>query len=221
MSTSDEYWVKFWAEKSDPLHTGNDDAYYDRLARELAIILPERFSSVLEIGCGNGCFYDRLGFDRVAYHGIDYSPAMIDHFADKFPGASVAVQDFRDYQGAPGLDLIFSHGVVQYVTIAEFDAQIARSAQLLVPGGHIVHAGVLRKSTRRAMNLGELWENPGNPIKNIARDIIETLGLRRAMGHWYSFQQVRKIAHKHGLTAKFYGSLLYPYRFHVVMQKIG
>ena len=221
MSNSDAYWNEFWANKADPLHSGSDDAYYDQLASELRIILPNNFSSVFEVGCGNGCFYERLGFDKAAYHGIDYSPAMIASFAKNFPNASVAVQDFRDYAGTPGLDLIFSHGVVQYITISEFDEQIARSRNLLQNGGHIVHAGVLRKSSRRAMMTGELWDNPGNPIKNGLRYLTELLGLRRTMGHWYSLPQVRKIAHKHGFNAKFYGSLLYPYRFHVVMTKIA
>jgi cyclopropane fatty-acyl-phospholipid synthase-like methyltransferase len=221
MSGSDIYWSNFWADKADPLHSGNDDAYYDRLASELKIILPQKFSSVLEVGCGNGCFYERLGFDKTAYHGIDYSPAMIASFTANFPSASVAVKDFREYAGTLGLDLIFSHGVVQYITINEFDEQIARSRSLLQVGGYIVHAGVLRKSSRRAMMTGELWDNPGNPVKNGLRYLTELFGLRRTMGHWYSLPDVRKIARKHGFTAQFYGSLLYPYRFHVVMQKLG
>lgn len=219
MTDTNDYWVRFWADKSDPLHSASDGAYYDRLASELRLVLPETFRSVLEIGCGNGCLYQRLGFDRVGYRGIDYSPSMIRSFNESFPGAKVEVADFRNFAADVELDLIFSHGVMQYVTLAEFDQQLAIARRLLVPGGHVVHAGVLRESCRDALMGGELWENQGNWLKRRLRVLGERLGIRRSMGHWYPIPEVRRIAKKHGFSAAFFGSVLYPYRFHVVMQK--
>jgi SAM-dependent methyltransferase len=221
MSDGKDKWKTFWKDKADPLTCGQGVANNDRLARELQILLPAGFSSVLEIGCGNGVLFEALGFDKVAYHGIDYSTAMIAAFQKQYPAASVSVTDFRHYEGTEGLDLIFSHGVVQYVPLADFEVQIARSAKLLKQGGHVVHAGILRKSCRAALMGGELWEEPGNPVKNLLRIAAESLGVRRSFGHWYDIPDVRRIAKKHGFSAQFFGSLFFPYRFHVVMKKLG
>jgi SAM-dependent methyltransferase len=220
VSIIQDQWQTFWDDKADPMTSGKSVADTDRLARELKIILPNQFSSVFEIGCGNGVLFESLGFDKVVYHGIDYSSAMIAAFKAQYPAANVEVMDFRNYEGIEGLDLIFSHGVVQYVPLPDFEIQIARSAKLLKRGGHVVHAGILRKSCRAALMGGELWEEPGNPVKNLLRITGESLGLRRSFGHWYDIPDVRRIAKKHGFSAQFFGSLFFPYRFHVVMQKL-
>jgi SAM-dependent methyltransferase len=217
----DEHWSRFWATKSDPLHSSSEDHYYDCLGGELRLVLPDQFSSVLEVGCGNGCLYRRLGFDRVGYLGIDYSPAMIKAFEAAHPQAQVRLSDFRAVDGPKDLDLIFSHGVMQYIPPNEFDVEMEKAASLLRPGGHVVHAGVLRKSCRKAFMGGELAVVPDPWLKNRLRVLVEELGLRRSMGYWYSIPDVRKTALRHGFSARFFGSVLNPYRFHVVMRKSG
>jgi cyclopropane fatty-acyl-phospholipid synthase-like methyltransferase len=220
MDKTNDYWTRFWADKTDPLHSASDDAYYDRLASELRLVLPENFSSVLEVGCGNGCLYQRLGFDRVSYRGIDYSPSMIRSFIHAYPGACVEVGDFRNFAADDGFDLIFSNGVMQYVTLAEFDRQLAFARRLLAPGGHVVHAGVLRASCRNALMSGELGRNQGSWLKRSLLFASEWMGVHRSMGYWYPIPEVRRLAEKNGFSASFLGSMLTPYRFHVVMQKL-
>lgn len=218
MSDSDDYWQKFWAEKSDPL-TGGTAPDHDLLHGELRLILPSKFSSVIEIGCGSGDMYEPLGFVDRRYHGLDFSPAMIDAFHTRYPEAQVEVRDLRDFEGADPVDLIFSHGVVQFISLADFAEQIARSATLLAPGGHIIHASALRKGCRDGLLAGELSDSSENPVKRNLRRIMEKLGLRHTMGFWYDIADVRKIAQRNGLKFQAFGSLFYPYRFHIVMQK--
>lgn len=221
MNRDDKYWSDFWAEKADPLHSDSGEAYYDRLGDELRLVLPPGFASVLEIGCGNGVFYERLGFDRVQYHGLDYSPAMIESFRKRFPSASVSVSDLRDYEPAAGLDCIFSHGVVQYISPREFDIHLARAAELLVPGGHVVHCGILRRSLRWQFYNGEFMADRRPLLRNLATYASVMTRIRPSMGHWYSMPATRQAAERHGFTTTFYASLLYPYRFHAVMRKRG
>ena len=221
VTTSNDHWAEFWSNKTDPFHSSSDEHHYDRIAAEIRLVLPDRFTSVLEVGCGNGCLYERLGFDKVAYFGIDYSQSMIASFASAFPDANVSVADYRSYAAPSSFDLIFSHGVVQYLTIGELEEQIAKAAGQLKAGGYIVHTGVLRKSCRNALMGGELWAEPGNWVKNRLRVVAEAVGLRRSMGYWHAIPDVRRISQRHGFTSKFFGSLLHPYRFHVVMQKVS
>jgi cyclopropane fatty-acyl-phospholipid synthase-like methyltransferase len=212
-------WHEFWEQKDNPLHSSSEASYYDRLAAELRLILPENFRSVLDVGCGNGVFFKRLGFDQVTYKGIDFSPAMIEKYKADFPEADVAVADVRDFKPEVGLDLIFSHGVVQNLTLAEFAALMKRSYELLGPNGHVVHAGVLWDRMRTTVALGDL--SPVSPalIRKTTSFVLDRLGLRSSMGYWYSVRKVRRVANETGFSVTFHGSVLYPYRFHAVMQK--
>ena len=218
MSDNSDYWQKFWAEKSDPL-TGGTAPDHDLLHGELRLILPKEFNSVIEIGCGSGDMYEPLGFNSRRYHGLDFSPAMIEAFNARYPEAKVEVRDLRDFDGSEPVDLIFSHAVVQFISLADFAEQVARSARLLKPGGHIIHASALRKACRDAFLAGELLENMESPMKTLARRAMEKLGMRHTMGFWYDVAEVRGIAKKNGLKFQAFGSLFYPYRFHIVLQK--
>jgi SAM-dependent methyltransferase len=81
MTMIQDYWTRFWQDKDDPLHFSNDDAFYDSMAGEmLALLGSGRFGAVLELACGNGAFYKRLGFDQARYIGVDFSSAMLSAF---------------------------------------------------------------------------------------------------------------------------------------------
>jgi ubiquinone/menaquinone biosynthesis C-methylase UbiE len=90
-STSDvAYWRNFWLDKADPMHRAGDEAHYDFMASELMVLLGQRpFNSVLEIGCGTGSLYKRLGFDKTSYTGVDFSPSMLSTFKQKYPDTPV------------------------------------------------------------------------------------------------------------------------------------
>jgi SAM-dependent methyltransferase len=209
-----DYWAQFWADKSDPLHSASDDAYYARLATELKLILPEQFTSVLDVGCGNGALYQRLGFDKA-----EYSGAMIDAFRAQFPEANVAVKDLRSIGSEGSYDLVFSHGVVQFIPLRDFADQISATVALLRPGGYIVHAGILWDAARWSVYSGGFLTEPGNALSNVIRYVAVRTGLRPSMGHWYSLSAIRSIAKRHGLNCSFTGSVLNPYRFHAILQK--
>jgi cyclopropane fatty-acyl-phospholipid synthase-like methyltransferase len=212
-------WREFWEQKDNPLHSSSDALYYDRLAAELRLILPVGFRSVLDVGCGNGVFFRRLGFDQVTYKGIDFSPAMIEKYKADYPEADVAVADVRAFKPGAGLDLIFSHGVVQNLTLAEFRDLCRRSFELLEPGGYAVHAGVLWNRMRTTIAIGDLSPKAPSLLFQILHFAGDRVGAIKSMGHWYSIRKVRKIATTLGFSVTFHGSVLYPYRFHVVMQK--
>ncbi len=215
-----QYWQKFWAEKNNPLHSSSDPTYYDKLAAELSLLLPDSFSSLLDIGCGSGDLYQRMGMDKIDYVGIDLSQAMIKKFKSEFPRADVRLCDVRDFAGDQLFDVIFSHGVVQNLSPVEFDSMLATTAKMLSPRGQIIHAGVLWDRGRSLVESGVLQNHPLPFVKRAAISLLTRTGVKRGMGHWYSMRKVRAQAKRHGLEAKFFGSLLYPYRFHVALSQV-
>ena len=219
MSKDRKHWKKFWAEKDNPLHSASDDAYYDRLAAELRLLLPEKFSSFLDIGCGNGVLYERLGLDKIRYTGIDLSDAMIRKFKTDHPKADVSVCDVSGFRPTEKFDVIFTHGVLQNIPFSELSKILQKNAEWLASGGKIIHAGVLWDRGRRVVESGVLSKSPSPMYKRWGNMFLVRTGLKLGMGHWYSMKKTKAAARRLGFDTSFSGSLLYPYRFHAVLTK--
>jgi SAM-dependent methyltransferase len=220
MTKENEYWKSFWQSRSDPLHTDNSSDYYTRMAAELSLLLDvEDGCHVYEMACGSGTFYRRLGFDRTHYVGVDYSPAMIEAFKAAEPLVNVSVADVRNYSPPEKVDLIYSNGMLQYLSVADVEKMTEHCASYLNDGGSIVHAAVPWKALRWQLFSGGLALKPPSLARAMAIYIAEVTRFKPSLGTWFSLQTLRQIANKNGLTVSFYGSHYYPYRFHVKMTK--
>jgi SAM-dependent methyltransferase len=222
-STSDvAYWRNFWLDKADPMHRAGDEAHYDLMASELMVLIGQRpFNSVLEIGCGTGSLYKRLGFDKTSYTGVDFSPSMLSTFKQKYPDAPVfACENGATYEPAKPVDLIFSNGVIQHFALRDLDIHLGLAARSLTPGGRILHAGIPWDVMSWSFYRG-LFGKGKRPVflRAVTSYLLVRLGLRRSFGTWYSFETLNKLAARHGLSAYFFGSLALPYRFHVELTK--
>jgi cyclopropane fatty-acyl-phospholipid synthase-like methyltransferase len=220
MSNKNEFWREFWKTKSDPLHTDSTQDYYDRMARELSLLFDiESNMAVYEMACGSGTFFRSLGFDRTRYVGVDYSPAMIEAFRTKEPQVNASVADVRDFTPPGKVDLIYSNGMLQYLSVLEVEKLIKHSAKLLNEKGSIVHAAVPWKALRWELFSGALTGKPQNVIRAGAIHMAEITRLKPSLGTWFSPSTLRRIGQHEGLAVTFYGSHYYPYRFHVKMTK--
>jgi trans-aconitate methyltransferase len=197
-------------------------AHFDQMAAELMVPLGLRpFDTVLELGCGTGLFYNRLGFDKRSYIGVDFSPSLLSKLKQKCPEAHLFCENAVKYEPEEPVDLIFSNGMVQYSSPADLDEHLSRAARSLTRRGWIFHAGIPwdAKSWHFYRGLFAKEEKPPASLRAMAGHLAMRTGLRKSFGIWYSFETVRKIAAKHGLLTQFFGSLLYPYRFHVALWK--
>ncbi len=222
MSAKGEFWQGFWQSRSDPLHSDRSDVYYDNMATELKLLFnlgPE--SSVYEMACGSGTFYRRLGFDKSNYVGIDYSPAMIEAFKAAEPGANVDVADVRTFAPKTKMDLIYSSGMLQYLSNNETADLIRHSADLLKDGGSIVHAGLPWKPMRWEFFSGTLVQRPEGTLRAAAIYAAEATGIKPILGNWFSGAFLNKLGSTNNLKVSFYGSHSYPYRIHVKFTKNG
>jgi SAM-dependent methyltransferase len=220
MIKNNEYWKSFWQTRSDPLHTDNSSDYYSRMAAELSLLLDVADNSyVYEMACGSGTFYRRLGFDRTHYVGADYSPAMIEAFKKSEPSVNLSVADVRVYSPPKKVDLIYSNGMLQYLSISDVDTMTRHCTSFLNEGGSIVHAAVPWKALRWQLFSGGLALKQPSLARAVAIYVAEVTRLKPSLGTWFSLQTLRHIATKNGLTVSFYGSHYYPYRFHIKMTK--
>jgi SAM-dependent methyltransferase len=220
MTISKDFWQEFWKAKSDPLHSSNTEDYYDRMAAELGLLFKlNKKTYVYEMACGSGTFYRKLGFERTHYQGVDYSPAMIEAFQKAEPKIDVRVADVRKFAPSTKVDLIYSNGMLQYLTLVEVENLIKHSAAQLNDGGSIVHAAVPWTAIRWQFFSGAFADRPQNIFRAAAVYVAELTRLKPSLGTWFSLQALRQIGDKNGLKVTFYGSHYYPYRFHVKMTK--
>lgn len=216
-----EYWKRFWSSKDDPLHRGDTDDYYKQLAAELLLLIsPEGGERVFEVGCGNGSLFELLGFSKTDYAGVDLSEAMVERFRSTYPQADVRVGSVSDFPNDEPIDLVFSNGVMQYLSPAEYEEHIKSVVPRLSEGGQIVHAAIPWDATRWSYMNGDL----GGPDRSkLMRGLVYLsfrTGLRRDnMGTWHNIGFVSRVGSNVGLEAETFGSLCNPYRFHVRYRK--
>lgn len=223
MTSEIEYWKKFWDNKKDPLHTQSNSKYYKDYGKEISTLIPSNVSTVLELGCGSGSLYEPLGFDKLAsYVGIDLSEGMLQEFNSMYPDIVLHQGSADSYKDSNLYDLIFTNGVIQYLSLDMLKRQIKNALTMLNDGGMIIHSSIPWKAMRRNYIAGKLMppyiQRHGFKVNMYC--LATLLGLKKdSMGRWYSIEDFEKTADEFGLTVAFYGSMYYPYRFHVVLKK--
>lgn len=224
MSENIAYWKDFWGDKTDPLHTYKHQKHYSEYGKELSVLLPAKINAVLDLGCGSGALYKPLGFDKAnSYLGVDLSKSMLDEFQQVYPNLSLHEGDAGRYKDQNKYDLIFTNAVIQYFSLDMLRQQMENAVGMLSENGTIIHSSIPWKALQKKYDIGYLtrpYKNKG--IKAHLFHLANALGLikNNTMGRWYSIEEFKTIASEFGLSAKFHGSMYYPYRFHVTLKKI-
>jgi cyclopropane fatty-acyl-phospholipid synthase-like methyltransferase len=207
------------------MHGDRSDQFFELLWNELRLLLPNvRQKRLVDLGCGDGSFYAALGFEQAEYEGVDLSQAMLDHFAKLHPGTTLRLGAAQSYASERPVDLVFSHGVIQYLSKADLKQHFDRAQSYLSEGGHILHAGIPWKRLRREFELGGLWHRPAPEIKHLLGYVWRGMSASprlKGIGYWYSPASYRAIAASAGFDVEFFGSLAYPYRFHALSTRRG
>ena len=114
------------------------DAFFSHELEFLYTFAPwQRAASVLDAGCGNGCYLARLhrSFPDKRYVGIDLSPSLIERAKARWQGDGIefAVDDFFALHEPQAFDLIVMRFIVQH--LEDFGAILDQAARTLRPGG--------------------------------------------------------------------------------------
>ena len=213
-------WQSFWNAQKEPLHSSDSQEFYDRHALELqALIGQPTPSSVLEIGCGTGAFYERLGFDHGQYKGVDFAQSMLSVFAQDYPDVRLECADGSEFRDDCKYRLVFSNGVLQYFDRPMLRRHFANVRQMMDSDSVFVCASIPWKSQRARFITGELFPPYRRDMLRVAKECARfLLGRGDQLGHWYGFPDLRRLAEENGMVATMYTSVCYVYRFHAVMK---
>ncbi|HEY3413697.1 MAG TPA: class I SAM-dependent methyltransferase [Armatimonadota bacterium] len=126
--------------KGDPWRTQNAP-YEDRKRADLLSLLRERYTSILDVGCGTGTL-TRLLAQRGPVLGVDASAVAIEH-ARQAGGMDVAYEaaDLTKAELAGPYDLVVASEVLYYLVPEQREAVIGNLARALSTGGQFVVAG--------------------------------------------------------------------------------
>ena len=223
------YWDTFWNAQNTPLHANMSDSSYNLYADEIKLIFKASgFQSgfqdkkVLEIGCGDGSFFDKLGFNLNHYKGIDLSQPLIEIFQKKYPSVKLARTGAGSYFNEnEQYDLVFGNGVIQYLNPSEFLEAMMHYERMLAPNGVCIFTNVPYHVGRKAYYLNGYGKHLAT-VKSRISALLSPFKLTKSvknMGHWYSYPELYNIADKTGMQLKIFGCIFYPYRISMVFKR--
>src|SRR5690348_150216 len=140
-------WVRFF----DSAHTiyvnaRHRDVHFRRIAEDIARYVPSASATVLDYGCGEALYADRVAAIAGRLILAEPAPGVRTRIADRFrnePRIEVCSTDDVAGRPAASLDAIIMHSVSQYLSPAELDALLGTFRRLLKPGGLLVLGDVI------------------------------------------------------------------------------
>lgn len=217
----------YWSTKHDSDHSVRPGVdVFEIAAGEIrAFYDPNRWPRTLEIGCGAGEVFAHLGFSQANYLGVDVSATILEQFRERHPGVTTKLGDAVSFVADTSFDFILINNVVQYMPWSEVRHVISNVRRMLAPGGRALIGNVpdrqLRMRYQRqafARSRRRLHIRLASFALESVRALLSPGAPTRRLGYWHARKDFAIAAAGEGLSAEFFGCLLYSYRFSAVLQ---
>lgn len=144
-----------WIDYYDSAHTiyvnaRHRDVHFRVIADNLAAYVPSPTATVLDYGCGEALYADRVAAKAKQLVLVEPAPGVRERLVRRFgDNARIKVASPADLSSWPlaSVDLVVMHSVSQYLTADELDTTLALFARLLAPTGTLVVGDVLQPHT--------------------------------------------------------------------------
>jgi ubiquinone/menaquinone biosynthesis C-methylase UbiE len=232
-----EHFRAFWASKQDGLHRERTEESFERIAHEISCLFPHG-GKLLDVGCGNAelLVYLARHYDDVI--GIDCSASMLEAAKprlDAFNSSNVRLElgDACHFPlSLPQVDVILSHGVVQYLDPAEVSLHLNECNRVLAPRGAVGLCAIPWMNLREWCHSGGLHESlAGGRIRQslrVTRHYFQRLWrtwrgvvLPDGVGYWYGHGHICRMAESEGFECQIVNAWYYEYRFHAKLIRKG
>ncbi len=219
-SSTEERFRSYWEDKTSPLHKCDTPEFYRTCALELKSLFPNKKApETLEIGCGDGGLFPFLDLPRAKYTGVDFSSQLLARFHSSHPDVELKCTEGSSYLEEGHLyDLIFSHGVIQHFDPEMLHRHFENARFMMHPDSLLICASVLNKQCRNDYEAGSQTSGVAARQFRMAKSRVRRLLGLDPMGYWYNQRDLARIAQAHGFETSFVRSVVYPYRFHVVLR---
>ena len=220
MSSFETRWKSFWDRQTSSRHRSDDPQFLARYGAEIRILFPDpQPEAVLEIGCGAGELHSSFGFDRVdRYVGVDISQSILDAFEQRHPGVRTVTAGGHEYRDGESYDLIFSNGVIQFFTPRMLGDHFRHSASMLRSGGSLICASVPWQHLQMPYLRGEIRSGRQRGWAASRWRWLANRLWGSGNGIWYRLSDLEELGKRHGLKARFFGSMTYLHCIHAVFR---
>ena len=140
-------WRDYWNQDT-PIYTGERHKllHYRLVANDIIGLIPSRDAAVLDYGCGEALFADRVAAKCARLYLSDAAPLVRDRLRERFGGnkliAVLSPDDVANLDDS-SLDLIVVNSLLQYLSLDELRALLKLSQAKLKGSGRLVLADVI------------------------------------------------------------------------------
>jgi SAM-dependent methyltransferase len=140
-------WVSFWdSEHSIYVNAHHHDVHYRTIADMIVRHVPSPHAVVLDFGCGEALYADRVAAACRRLILVDAAPRVRAVLLARFgahPNIEVHTPDEVTHLADRSIDLAVMYSVAQYVSSAEFSALLVLFRRLLRPAGLLLIGDVI------------------------------------------------------------------------------
>ena len=140
-------WRDYWNQDT-PIYTGERHKllHYRLVANDIIGLIPSGDAAVLDYGCGEALFADRVAAKCARLYLSDAAPLVRDRLRERFGGnkriAVLSPDDVANLDDA-SLDLVVVNSLLQYLSLDELRGLLALSRAKLKDSGRLVLADVI------------------------------------------------------------------------------
>jgi len=142
-------WREFWnGTHSIYVNERHRALHYDRIAKDIAALVPSREALVLDYGCGEAEGSEAIAERCAMLYLYDAAPKVQDNLRLRFAhNEQIVVLSSDAFESLPdhSLDLFIANSMIQYLNHAEFEALLDVARRKLKDTGRMVVADVIPK----------------------------------------------------------------------------
>ncbi|MET0430780.1 MAG: class I SAM-dependent methyltransferase [Microvirga sp.] len=140
-------WRDYWNQDT-PIYSGERHKllHYRGVSDDIASLIRSPGAHVLDYGCGEALFADRVAQRCAHLYLCDGAPMVRERLVARFGGEgriSVLAPEEMGRIPAGSLDLVVVNSLLQYLPLADLRALLPRFRDTLAPGGRLVLADVI------------------------------------------------------------------------------
>jgi ubiquinone/menaquinone biosynthesis C-methylase UbiE len=189
---------------------------------------------MLDVGCGACELTTYISPEFTKVFAVDYSDSMLSAARERIESQEIeniellhgTAQDLP--RAIERVDVILSYGLIQYLTLSDFDAHLRECQRVLDGSGVVCVAMIPDTASKSAYHRRTLI--PGQPPHLTASLRRELHIVRRrvnafirkdpfwdGIGNWFSRKEIEATAERSGFSCELRNSWYYDYRFHALL----
>ena len=230
----------FWDKQTTALPPDNVEEWYEKYSEETILHIGNNANIIVDAGCSDGKLTCILAQKYKKVYGIDYSKQLLEIASNNLNNNNISNTKLIhadilqiDKVIPENVDVIICSGVIQYISISDFEEFIVKCKTILNSNGKIIITGIPNTKYRdlylvnffKLDNYFSLYKLLYKYLKLKLHILFLKLTKKNycfddSIGNWYSANDLITIGNEHGYQIEIYNSIFkcYGYRIHAIFK---